>query len=70
MTQRSSLPLRFRRPPTWRVAGLKLACLPTTVTTWAMSDRLGPRTILPAGEAYDADRIRKLIQDQGVSTLR
>ena len=30
-------------------------------------DHLGPRTIVLADKAYDADRIRELIQDQGVT---
>lgn len=30
-------------------------------------DHLGPRTIVLAGKAYDADRIRDLIQDQGAT---
>jgi transposase len=30
-------------------------------------DHLGPRTIVLADKAYDADRIRKLIQDQGAT---
>ncbi len=30
-------------------------------------DHLGPRTIVLADKAYDADRIRELIQDQGAT---
>ena len=32
-----------------------------------MLDHLGPHTIVLADKAYDADRIRKLIQDQGAT---
>ncbi len=32
-----------------------------------LPDRYGPRTIVLAGKAYDADRIRELIQDQGAT---
>jgi transposase len=31
----------------------------------SLLDHLGPRTIVLADKAYDADRIRELIQDQG-----
>ena len=30
-------------------------------------DHLGPRTIVLADKAYDADRIREMIQDQGAT---
>lgn len=33
----------------------------------ALLDHLGPRTIVLADKAYDADRIRELIQDQGAT---
>jgi transposase len=32
-----------------------------------MLDHLGPRTIVLADKAYDANRIRELIQDQGAT---
>ena len=33
----------------------------------ALLDHLGPRTIVLADKAYDADRIREMIQDQGAT---
>jgi len=33
----------------------------------ALLDHIGPRTIVLADKAYDADRIRELIQDQGAT---
>lgn len=33
----------------------------------ALLDHLGPSTIVLADKAYDADRIRELIQDQGAT---
>jgi transposase len=33
----------------------------------ALLDHIGPRTIVLADKAYDADRIRELIQDRGAT---
>jgi transposase len=33
----------------------------------ALLDHIGPRTIMLADKAYDADRIRELIQDRGAT---